>query len=120
MKNYRRHSGDGSVKVVLSGDSNSPPKTTGRREPSSYNSSSTQELRTSILVGGGDDVRSLTSSADQIDGYPVPEPNVDSRPRSASCSSSSGVSALPAPPWPKSRVSHLAFRISSAFALRSA
>jgi hypothetical protein len=46
MRNYRRLSGDGSVKVVLSGDSNSPPKTTSRREPPSYNSSPTQELRT--------------------------------------------------------------------------
>jgi hypothetical protein len=44
MKNYRRLSGDGSVKVVLSGDSNSPPKTTRRREPPPYNSSPTQEV----------------------------------------------------------------------------
>src|SRR5436190_19052090 len=48
MKNYRRHSGDGSVKVVLSGDSNSPPKTTSGREPQPCNSSFTQELRTFI------------------------------------------------------------------------
>src|SRR5437868_277137 len=47
MKNYRRLSGDGSVKVVLSGDSNSPPKTTRRREPLPYNLPPTQELRTS-------------------------------------------------------------------------
>jgi hypothetical protein len=46
MKNYRRLSGDGSVKVVLRGDSNSPPKTTSRREPLPYNSAPTQELRT--------------------------------------------------------------------------
>src|SRR3954467_14267405 len=45
MRNYRRLSGDGSVKVVLSGDSNSPPKTTSRREPLPYNSSPAQELR---------------------------------------------------------------------------
>src|SRR4051812_49635966 len=44
MRNYRRLSGDGSVKVVLSGDSNSPPKTTSRREPPSYNSPPTQEV----------------------------------------------------------------------------
>jgi hypothetical protein len=44
MKNYRRHSGDGSAKVVLSGDSNSPFKTTPRREPLPYNSSSAEEL----------------------------------------------------------------------------
>jgi hypothetical protein len=48
MKNYCRLSGDGSVKVVLSGDSNSPPKTTPRREPLPYNSSPTQELRPSV------------------------------------------------------------------------
>jgi hypothetical protein len=50
MKNYRRLSGDGSVKVVLSGDSNSPPKTTPRREPLPCNSSSMQELRTPPAV----------------------------------------------------------------------
>jgi hypothetical protein len=50
MRNYRRLSGDGSVKVVLSGDSNSLPKTTGRREPPSYNSSTTQELGTPPAV----------------------------------------------------------------------
>src|SRR5205085_8759867 len=48
MRNYRRHSGDGSAKVVLSGDSNSPPKTTPRREPPPYNSSPTQGSCTSI------------------------------------------------------------------------
>src|SRR4051812_47056 len=48
MRNYRRLSGDGSVKVVLSGDSNSPPKTTSRREPPSYNSSPTQEVCPSV------------------------------------------------------------------------
>jgi hypothetical protein len=46
MKNYRRPSRDGSVKVVLSGDSNSPPKTTPRREPPPYDSTPAQELRT--------------------------------------------------------------------------
>jgi hypothetical protein len=50
MRNYRRLSGDGSVKVVLSGDSNSLPKTTGRREPPSYNSPPPQELRTSPAI----------------------------------------------------------------------
>jgi hypothetical protein len=44
MRNYRRLTGDGSVKVVLSGDSNSPPKTTSEREPPPYNSSPTQEV----------------------------------------------------------------------------
>jgi hypothetical protein len=48
MRNYRRLSGDGSVKVVLSGDSNSPPKTTPRREPPSCNSSPTQEVCPSV------------------------------------------------------------------------
>jgi hypothetical protein len=46
MRNYRRLSGDGSVKVVLSGDSNSPRKTTPGREPPPHNSSPTQELCT--------------------------------------------------------------------------
>jgi hypothetical protein len=46
MRNYRRLSGDGSVKVVLSGDSNSPPKTTRRREPLPCNSATVEELRT--------------------------------------------------------------------------
>src|SRR5213078_60384 len=61
MRNYRRLSGDGSVKVVLSGDSNSPPKTTPRREPPSYNSPPTQEVCPSIPVG--DEVTSLTFRA---------------------------------------------------------
>jgi outer membrane protein assembly factor BamB len=46
MKNYRRLSGDGSVKVVLNPDAQSGFKTTSRREPLPYNSSTTQELRT--------------------------------------------------------------------------
>jgi hypothetical protein len=44
MRNYRRLSGGGSVKVVLSGDSNSPPNTTSEREPPPYNSSPTQQV----------------------------------------------------------------------------
>jgi hypothetical protein len=50
MKNYCRLSGDGSVKVALRGDSNSPPKTTSRREPLPYNSSSTQEVCTPSAI----------------------------------------------------------------------
>jgi hypothetical protein len=65
MKNYRRHSGDGSVKVVLSGDSNSPPKTTRRREPPSYNSSPTQEVCPSIPAVAAD-VRRLTYPANRL------------------------------------------------------
>src|SRR4051794_1427344 len=65
MRNYRRLSGDGSVKVVLSGDSNSPPKTTRRREPPSYNSPPTQELCPPIsTVAAG--VRRLISPANRL------------------------------------------------------
>jgi hypothetical protein len=64
MRNYRRFTGDGSVKVVLSGDSNSPPKTTPRREPPSYNSSPTQEVCPSIPAVAAD-VR-LTYSANGL------------------------------------------------------
>jgi signal transduction histidine kinase len=76
MKNYRRLSGDGSVKVVLSGDSNSPPKTTSRREPPPCNSPSTQELRTFIPVGD-----EVTYSADRtrLFCYVTPQQNVDYR-----------------------------------------
>jgi hypothetical protein len=65
MENYRRLSGDGSVKVVLSGDSNSPPKTTSRREPLPYNSSPTQEVCPSIPTVAAD-VRRLTYSANRL------------------------------------------------------
>src|SRR4051812_12599726 len=64
MRNYRRLSGDGSVKVVLSGDSNSPPKTTPRREPPSYNSSPAQEVCPSYPAVATD-VRRLISPANR-------------------------------------------------------
>jgi hypothetical protein len=77
MKNYRRLSGDGSVKVVLSGDFDPPPKTTSRREPPSYNSPPTQELRTSVPVGG--EVTNLTYPAERPFhlGRLAPRQNVD-------------------------------------------
>jgi hypothetical protein len=65
MRNYRRLSGDGSVKVVLSGDSNSPPKTASRCEPPSYNSSPTQEVCPSIPAVAGD-VGRLTYPANRL------------------------------------------------------
>jgi hypothetical protein len=68
MRNYRRLSGDGSVKVVLSGDSNSPPKTTRRREPLPHNLTPTQELRTFVAC----------ASRVRVEGPLVPQPR---RPR---------------------------------------
>jgi hypothetical protein len=65
MRSCRRHSGDGSVKVVLSGDSNSPPKTTPRREPPSYNLPPTQEVRTCIPFVAAD-VSRLIYPADDV------------------------------------------------------
>src|SRR4051812_41425791 len=79
MRNYRRLSGDGSVKVVLSGDSNSPPKTTSRREPPSYNSSPTQEVCQSIPAVAAD-VRRLTYPANRLHDqtYSSSQPGVSS------------------------------------------
>jgi hypothetical protein len=79
MRNYRRLSGDGSVKVVLSGDSNSPPKTTRRREPPSYNLSATQEVCPSIPTVPAD-VRRLTYPANRLrdQTYSSSQPGVSS------------------------------------------
>jgi hypothetical protein len=80
MKNYRRLSGDGPVKVVLSGDSNSPPKTTASREPLPYNSPPTQEVCSPTLVG--EEVTSLTSPSVRMVSvdYRTHQRNVDCRP----------------------------------------
>src|SRR4051794_18627533 len=71
MRDYRRFSGDGCVKVVLSGDSNSPPKTTPRREPPSYNSPPTQEVCPVLACAPGPHLR---RSRVRVEAPPGPQP----------------------------------------------